>query len=128
MRELSTISAARAGSTPRRGLPVVWWALFLAAVVASIVAAIWPWVLIVARVAEAGDQVRGTTYVVDLAGRVGDRGLAPPPCGRGARRSGVVGDIERHQGSIDAGTAAVGRIGAAPGGPDALAPPRPDLD
>ncbi|HET6715376.1 MAG TPA: DUF4328 domain-containing protein [Actinomycetota bacterium] len=130
VRELSTISAARAGSTPRRGLHVVWWALFLAAVVASIVAAIWPWVLIVARVAEAGDQVRGTTYVVDLspvAWGIGVWHLFLAAAGLAG--AGVVGDIERHQGSIDAGTAG-GPAGSAPfpAGPDGLAPPRPDLD
>ena len=106
VRELSTISAARAGSTPRRGLPVVWWALFLAAAVASIVAAIWPWVLIAARVAEAGDQVRGITYVVDRRRSRGGSGLWHLLlAAAGLAGAGVVGDIERHQGSIDAGTA-----------------------
>jgi hypothetical protein len=88
VRELATISAARAGSTPRRGLPGVWWALFLAAVVASVIAAAWPWVLIVARVADAGDEVLGTTYVVDLSPVALGSGSAPLPCGHGARRSG----------------------------------------
>lgn len=130
VRELSTVSAARAGSTPRRGLPVVWWVLFLAAVVASIVAAVWPWVLIVARVAEAGDLVRGTTYVVDLSPVAWGIGVWHLLLAAAALAgAGVVGDIERHQGSIDAGTTG-GPAGSVPlpAGPDVLAPRRPDLD
>lgn len=130
VRELSTVSAARAGSTPRRGLPVVWWVLFLAAVVASIVAAVWPWVLIVARVAEAGDLVRGTAYVVDLSPVAWGIGVWHLVLAAAALAgAGVIGDIERHQGSIDAGTTG-GPAGSVPlpAGPDVLAPRRPDLD
>ena len=88
VRELATISAARAGSTPRRGLPGVWWALFLAAVGRErgrgrlAVGA--------DRRSGGGRRRRGPRHHVrrrSLAGRVGDRCLAPLPCGRGARRS-----------------------------------------
>jgi hypothetical protein len=101
----------------------------LAAVVASVVAAVWPWVLIVARVADAGDEVLGTTYVVDLspvAWAIGVWHLFLA----GAALAGamVIGDIERHQGSFGA-AAAVGatRSEPLPTGPGVPAPPRPDL-
>ncbi len=128
VRELATISAARAGSTPRRALPGVWWALFLAAAVASVVAAAWPWVLIVARVADAGDEVLGTTYVVDLSPVAWGIGVWHLILVAAALAGAmVVGDIERHQGSITG--VAGGPTGPVPfpSGPDASAPPRPDL-
>jgi len=128
VRELATTSAARAGSTPRRALPRVWWALFLAASVASVVAAAWPWVLIVAQVADAGDKVLGATYVVDLSPVAWGIGVWHLILAAAALAGAmVVGDIERHQGSITGVEGGPTGPVPLPSGPDAPAPPRPDL-
>jgi hypothetical protein len=93
-----------------------------------VIAAVWPWVLIVARVADAGDEVLGTTYVVDLSPVAWSIGVWHLLLAAAALAGAmVVGDIERHQRSMTG--EAGGPAGSVPlqAGPDAPTPPRPDL-
>ena len=129
VRELRAISAARAGSTPRAGVLGLWWTLYLAAGAAAVVAAVWPWVLIVDRLVDASGEVLGATYVVDLSPVAWGIGASHLLLAAAAVAGAlVVGEIERLQGSIDAGLAAL-RSESVPGPPGtpAPAPPRPDL-
>ena len=92
------------------------------------VAAAWPWVLIVARVADAGDEVLGATYVVDLSPVAWGIGVWHLILAAAALAGAmVVGDIERHQGSITGVEGGPTGPVPFPSGPDAPAPPRPDL-
>lgn len=129
VRELRAVSAARSGSAPRGGWLGVWWTLFLAAGAAGVVAGVWPWVLIVSRLVDAGGETVGGTYVVDLsavAWAIGAGQLLLAAAALAA--AAVVGDIERLQGSIGVqASASAAWPSAGPHGPGAPAPPRPDL-
>ena len=105
---------------------VVWWMLFLAAGVASAVAAVWPWVAIVDQLVQTSGDVLGGTYVVDLAPVAWAVGAWHLLLAAAAVAGAVViGDVERLQASMQPASTAPSSeaLGLVP-----PAPPRPDLD
>lgn len=123
VRELRSSSAARAGTSrrPTGAALGIWWSCWLAATIAGVAAAIWPWVTIVAEVVDRGEPFAGV-FVADLSQALWVIGVWQLLLAASALSATfVVADIERSQAAMGSGA------GSPPGVAAATAPPRPDL-